>query len=535
MGIPHLFKHLATAHPSAVRAYPSAHRHSCDRLYLDFNSVIHNCARNVMMGAHDERTQDEKTQDERTQDPVGDAVIMATVEHLKCLVWRMRPRSLVYVAIDGTPPRAKMNQQRFRRYMTTMRRPPSSWDTNAITPGTAFMERLTMALATYAKTAGVKTCVSGAEDAGEGEQKIFNHMRDSITMSPDVIVYGLDADLLLMSMLYPRREGLRVVREQDASTDGVLQVVDIGRLSKCVVVAFVGDTATTKKEDNAVLREFVALCILLGNDFIPGLPGMRIRDGALHDLVRVYRQVVVGDGASLAAGGAESMGGINVNVLASMLGALARTEDATLVKADRAFYERVQFVQRRPPTKNIDDFYPAMHPPLRMVRPDVEGCGWRPRYYRHIMGIADAPAVKSACLSYLAGIGWTLRYMEQKCMSKGWHYPHLYAPTAHDLVCLLAEPGVPAVVDAMFDASDRAFFGPPIPGWELLMVLPPSSAALLRSDELRAIMTDEDGEAAYMFPTRFNVATYLRDKLWECQPMLPSIDIALIRDIICMT
>ena len=81
----------------------------------------------------------------------------------------VRPRRLLFLAIDGIAPRAKMNQQRVRRFRSAQeareRReakdetrkelvgegydidddeedPKSEWDSNVITPGTTFMYKL---------------------------------------------------------------------------------------------------------------------------------------------------------------------------------------------------------------------------------------------------------------------------------------------------------------------------------------------------------------------------------------------------------
>ena len=73
----------------------------------------------------------------------------------------VRPTTCVYLAVDGVAPRAKMNQQRSRRFRSAMEREelmkelvaagddvPSSaeaFDSNCITPGTEFMYKLGVA------------------------------------------------------------------------------------------------------------------------------------------------------------------------------------------------------------------------------------------------------------------------------------------------------------------------------------------------------------------------------------------------------
>jgi 5'-3' exonuclease len=524
MGIPYLFRHLALAYPFALRVVPpNQPLPGCDLLCVDFNGLAHESARDLPPHARDDHS-----------------VAAASVERLDRLVARLRPKRSLLVAVDGVPPRAKMSQQRSRRYMAAWRKATfpdpaaaaTTWDTNAITPGTAFMEVLADAL--HAWAAGHTACevvVSDASVKGEGEQKIFASISSSASSAaPSIYVYGLDADLILMALRSPARDRLHVVREQADA----LQLIDVKKLAVGVAKdmaqpALDGDSGDLTA---ARLRDFAALCALLGNDFVPSLPGLRIRDGAVRLLVGAYkraREATAARGSRLASdAGPDALGGLDVRLLATVLREVAAREGELLAAVDKRYHDRVRWAASAPAALLADpeEVYPALHPPAfgpDAVRPG-EGSAWRLRYYHHLFGASNAASVRAACLQYLCGLAWTLCYLgDQRCLSEGWCYPHGHAPTAHDMCNLLLDDGLAREAEAVMEATHRrhaAAASKGGPQWPLLMVLPPASAGLVRDARLRAYMTSNP-DSAHAFPLGFRLDTYLKDRLWECHPVLP--------------
>lgn len=113
----------------------------------------------------------------------------------------VKPKKILFMAIDGVAPRAKLNQQRARRFRSAQDREECinkarhngetvdeslMFDSNCITPGTEFMEKVSRALKYFIRKKikedplwrGLKVIFSGHDVPGEGEHKIMQFIRE---------------------------------------------------------------------------------------------------------------------------------------------------------------------------------------------------------------------------------------------------------------------------------------------------------------------------------------------------------------------
>eukprot|EP00668_Euglena_longa_P031704 GGOE01040947.1.p1 GENE.GGOE01040947.1~~GGOE01040947.1.p1 ORF type:complete len:922 (-),score=317.41 GGOE01040947.1:157-2703(-) len=148
----------------------------------------------------------------------------------------VQPRKLLYIGMDGVAPRAKMNQQRARRFMSVKEEkarqqveaelrekwqaaglePPSMpvpWDHNVITPGTPFMDRLSKFMRHYISVRvqehplwkDLVVFFSDSNEPSEGEHKVLQFIkrqRQAPGYDPNTTHYilGPDADLIQLAL-----------------------------------------------------------------------------------------------------------------------------------------------------------------------------------------------------------------------------------------------------------------------------------------------------------------------------------------------
>lgn len=238
MGIPSLFRWLSNKYPKIQSqvleelpqvisdqtvpvnsAEPNPNGVEIDNLYLDMNGIIHPCC-------HPEDKPAPATEEEMFIE------IFKYIDRIFCMI---RPRKILFMAIDGVAPRAKMNQQRSRRFRAAQEeeqkrldeeRAKLEWtgplnetekkahfDSNCITPGTPFMDQLATCLRYYITDRlnndpgwkGIQVILSDASVPGEGEHKIMDFIRRQRTLSnynasTKHVLYGLDADLIMLAL-----------------------------------------------------------------------------------------------------------------------------------------------------------------------------------------------------------------------------------------------------------------------------------------------------------------------------------------------
>ena len=199
-----------------------------DNLYFDMNGIIHPCAH---------------PQDRDSPESIAE-MFNGIFDYVDKIIKIIKPKKLIYLAIDGVAPRAKMNQQRSRRFRTALESKErkieteilkNDWnnkglyndfynnnnkdnkfefDSNVITPGTKFLYDCSLALKNYIKSRlnndklwkDLTVIFSDSSVPGEGEHKILDFIRNQRTFdnyNPNTThcIYGADADLIMLSLI----------------------------------------------------------------------------------------------------------------------------------------------------------------------------------------------------------------------------------------------------------------------------------------------------------------------------------------------
>lgn len=333
-----------------------------DNLYLDMNGIVHPCT-------HPEGRPAPKNEDE---------MMLEVFRYTDRVLTMARPRKILMIAIDGVAPRAKMNQQRSRRFRSAREarinneakeqaiaeaeargeiidnaiRDKTQWDSNAITPGTPFMNTLAASLRYWIAYkvssdpgwSEVKVIISDASVPGEGEHKIMQFIRSqridpSYNPNTTHCIYGLDADLIFLG-LATHEPHFKILREDvfaDQSkpkSGGSNQNFGIteedqkkleldNEVEKAQRKPFIwlhidilrqyleielqlGNLPFTYDFERA-LDDWVFMCFFCGNDFLPHLPSLDVRSNSVDMLTSMWRSNLARIGGYITCDGVVDM------------------------------------------------------------------------------------------------------------------------------------------------------------------------------------------------------------------------------------
>jgi 5'-3' exoribonuclease 1 len=248
------------------------------------------------------------------------------------------------MAIDGVAPRAKLNQQRSRRFRSAKDMAEATkdikiepgqtskavFDSNCITPGTEFLAKVSVTIQYFIRKKikedplwkGLSVIFSGHDIPGEGEHKIMQHLREmraNPNYQPNTrhCIYGQDADLIMLGLVthephftilrevvdfggpQNNKNTLKAVKKFTKESD--FQLLHLSVLREYLYIEFVATPQTALQyhqegrgdfhpfDLERCIDDFVFLTFLVGNDFLPHMPTLDIGDGAFDLLFNIYK------------------------------------------------------------------------------------------------------------------------------------------------------------------------------------------------------------------------------------------------------
>ena len=517
MGIPSYYKRLIDRFPKLVQRGVQSLKG--DILLMDFNCLIYQCVRGEGVPPYTSETR-----------PEWEKAVLEAVKAYTVKVWKAAGSpSQVFIGVDGVVPMAKIRQQRLRRFKSRWlaaaevdagaRRPGEEvWDTNAITPGTEFMEKLAVALRSLATARGTGWAVSAADEPGEGEQKLMAWVRARPTelAGKQVVVYGLDADLIVLSLIGVAREvpgvgGWQLLREL-TEFEGKRAGEAFGALNVMELLAILCPSGMTPAE---YMLEYACGMSFLGNDFLPHSLSVRMREGG-HDTMCRTLEALHETGLRLVRDEK-----VQRDACIELVRAWATDEAANIADSFEQKYrmrpmaarnerERLmQHVENLPMEWRAEAEIWSLETSLT---PD-----WRDTYRREWM--LEAPAAQT-CREYATGLQWILDYYLGKPVSYAWYFPWSVPPLWGDMASEFA-----AV--ASFGTAP-APSTPVAPQEQLAMVLPLDSWWLVRDTKLRALPS----KAPVYWPSSFGFFSVGRRWLWECEAEVPILTAERMRQLV---
>ena len=259
------------------------------------------------------------------------------------------------------------------------------------------------------------------------------------------------------------------------------------------------DPRALEYDQERLVDDFVFMCMLVGNDFLPGMPHLDVADGALNTMLRTYTDLLPTNGYLT------DKATLHLGTFERYVAAISDIEPAVFDRKARRAAGGGRGGGRGRSSRRPQGAAQAV------VLTDPRD--YKREYYLNKFGMhpKDAERRRAIVHSYVEGLCWCLAYYHDGCASWDWYFPDFYAPLATDLLAL----------DELDISLDLGTPFPPLA--QLLAVLPPQSSQLV-PPPYRELMLSVTSPVYDAYPADFALDLNGKRAEWEAIALLPFID-----------
>lgn len=523
MGVPSYFSHIIKNYKNIIRSMSHIKRQNVHHLFMDCNSIIYDILYSY-----------------KVQPTDYEEVIQKVIQTIEMYIDIIGPLKTVFIAFDGVAPFAKMSQQRNRRYkswfMNTIdlvgdNKPKIN--TSMITPGTEFMNKLSLLINLHFKHRKAETTyntiVSCVDQHGEGEHKLFEYIRNNTEsiQNDNVVIYGLDSDLIMLGIFHVyRTRNIYIFREIPEfikssipeemckkDNDSNYCFLDISELSDSILIE-IGCIGKTKDR----IFDYVFMCFLLGNDFLPHFPALNIRTTGIQILLDTYRKHIGAFPNRVFIRDRQ----IQWKWVSLFLRQIAENE-YTYLTEEYKIRGKLAYRQWRTgtPDERAKTFEntPAIFREKELYISPQES-GWKARYYNTLFDAPDSN-VRDICINYLEGLEWVFKYYTVGCPDWQWKYNYHYPPLFTDLIQYL--PITTTTTSSITNDFIRVFREPLTPEMQLLYVFPKEYLCMTQEQKHAFLNTYHE-----YYPEKIDFEWAFCKYFWESHVKIPDIPIDVL-------
>lgn len=492
-----------------------------DNLMIDLNGIIHTSAQKIYeYGNYKSQprilSKDIKYINKQLK------VYEDICDNINILFNYINPTKRLIICIDGPAPQSKQTQQRKRRFKSSLESQKSvnEFDGNSITPGTKFMDTLSKYIDHYIrkmsktndKWKNVSIIFSNEKVPGEGEHKAISFVRNNSIKNPkeSYCLHGLDSDLVMLT-LGTQVTNFYILRDETYNMSFDYSFINIGGVREQLINMMnwehdVNDfnEITNKFIDNNSINDFILICFMIGNDFLPQIPSIEILNGGINLILDLYRFVCKDYGHITSI---DKLGNskINLKPIIVLLAKIGEYEkDMMIMKlSEKTFPDEIL---------DTNKFYDPIKSSF-----DINIIKYKEDYYKSKFPIDTS--IKDICHSYLEGMQWVLAYYTKGVLSWNWMYKFNYAPFTYDMALYLKDYVQPKYLHST----------PNTPFQQLMCVLPPNSSNLIPYP-LCYLLIDEESPIIEFYPNTFSIDLSGKHKEYEGIVILPAINTKLLED-----